>query len=215
MNHRHRHTVRLLPVLGTLLAAVLLILYWLWLEKADGPAADIALALDARIPFRYSFAAFYLAWYGIAAVVLLILFIRSPGDHVRLSAELAGAALLFLLISALFPNTASIRPAINPEASVLADAVARIYRFDSPRNVLPGFHPFMVMAVTHACRRTRLRRLRAMYPLVLLMAVPGFLSPFFIKLLPAVSAGCALVMGFLLNTLTWNARFNDLTFDRL
>ena len=133
----------------------------------------------------------------------------------RLGAELAGAALLFLLTSALFPNTASIRPEVNPEASILARAVAQMYIADSPRNVLPGFHPFMVIAVTHACRRTRgCRRLRAMYPLILLTALPGFVSAFLIKLLPAVSAPACLCLAFLLNALTWRGHFDDQTFDR-
>jgi len=91
-----------------------------------------------------------------------------------------------------------------------------IYAYDTPRNVLPGFHPFLVIAVTHACRRARgCRRLRAMYPLILIMAIPGTVSAFLIKLLPVVSLPVSLAAAAVMNPLVWRLRQDGFTFARL
>ena len=49
MNTRKRGRSLILPLASGLAAAALLFVYWQWLERAGGPAADLALPLDARI----------------------------------------------------------------------------------------------------------------------------------------------------------------------
>ena len=107
---------------------------------------------------------------------------------------------LFLIISYVWPNGHTLRPAIIPRDNIFTRMVTAIYRSDTSTNVLPSIHVFNTVAMHTAIKHsTTLKD----HPLVVrgsfILAVLIVLSTMFIKQHTVIDVVVALA----LNTATW------------
>lgn len=186
--------------------AVFMIFYLLifaYVEKR--PAYHMHLlssAFDHLVPFCEVFVIPYITWffYITFGVLFFGLIEKDRTQYYQLSANLMIGMALFLLISLVWPNGHTLRPAILPRDNVFTRLVIMIYSTDTSTNVLPSIHVFNTIAMHTAVRRsTTLKQYPWVQRISGVIAVSIVLSTMFIKQHTVIDVATA--MG--LNLITW------------
>lgn len=110
--------------------------------------------LDDLIPFNEYFILPYYFWFIFMAVCVFYFFFTDKKGFYRLTAFLIVGMTVFLVICTVFPNGLDLRPVTFARDNFCVDLVRRLYRIDTPTNVLPSIHVFntvgILIAVAHS-----------------------------------------------------------------
>lgn len=110
--------------------------------------------LDDLIPFNEYFILPYYFWFIFMAVCVFYFFFTDKKGFYRLTAFLIVGMTVFLVICTVFPNGLNLRPVTFARDNFCVDLVRRLYRIDTPTNVLPSIHVFntvgILIAVAHS-----------------------------------------------------------------
>lgn len=159
-------------------------------------------SLDHFIPFCELFVVPYIIWFFYITFGVLFLGIveKDRDQYYQLSVNLMIGMALFLLISLVWPNGHTLRPAVLPRDNVFTRLVIMIYSSDTSTNVFPSIHVFNTIAMHTAVRHsTTLKKYPWAVRISGIIAVSIVLSTMFIKQHTIIDVVGA--MG--LNLITW------------
>lgn len=162
----------------------------------------LASRFDHLIPFCELFVIPYIMWFFyITFGVLFFGIVEKDRDQCyQLSTNLMIGMALFLLISLIWPNGHTLRPAVLPRDNVFTRLVIMIYSSDTSTNVFPSIHVFNTIAMHTAVRHsTTLKKHPWAVRISGIIAVSIVLSTMFIKQHTVIDVVGA--MG--LNLVTW------------
>ena len=162
----------------------------------------LASRFDHLIPFCELFVVPYIMWFFyITFGVLFFGIVEKDRDQCyQLSPNLMIGMALFLLISLIWPNGHTLRPAVLPRDNVFTRLVIMIYSSDTSTNVFPSIHVFNTIAMHTAVRHsTTLKKHPWAVRISGIIAVSIVLSTMFIKQHTVIDVVGA--MG--LNLVTW------------
>ena len=157
---------------------------------------------DHLIPFCELFVIPYILWFFYITFGVLFFGIveKNRDQYYQLSANLMIGMALFLLISLIWPNGHTLRPAVFPRDNIFTRLVIMIYSSDTSTNVFPSIHVFNTIAMHTAVRHsTTLKNHPWAVRLSGILAVSIVLSTMFIKQHTVIDVVGA--MG--LNLITW------------
>ena len=186
--------------------AIFLIFYltvFVYVEKRPAYHMHLlASRFDHLIPFCELFVVPYIMWFFyITFGVLFFGIVEKDRDQCyQLSTNLMIGMALFLLISLIWPNGHTLRPAVLPRDNVFTRLVIMIYSSDTSTNVFPSIHVFNTIAMHTAVRHsTTLKKHPWAVRISGIIAVSIVLSTMFIKQHTVIDVVGA--MG--LNLVTW------------
>ena len=104
-------------------------------------------AVDDHIPFMEIFIIPYAFWFIYMAAFGLYVFFVDERCYHELCTFLAIGMTVFVIISAVFPNTLMLRPAVMPRSNVFTAMCSLLYRIDTPTNVTPSIHVYNSLGV--------------------------------------------------------------------
>ena len=162
----------------------------------------LASRFDHLIPFCELFVVPYIMWFFyITFGVLFFGIVEKDRDQCyQLSTNLMIWMALFLLISLIWPNGHTLRPAVLPRDNVFTRLVIMIYSSDTSTNVFPSIHVFNTIAMHTAVRHsTTFKKHPWAVRISGIIAVSIVLSTMFIKQHTVIDVVGA--MG--LNLVTW------------
>lgn len=162
----------------------------------------LASRFDHLIPFCELFVVPYIMWFFyITFGVLFFGIVEKDRDQCyQLSTNLMIGMALFLLISLIWPNGHTLRPAVLPRDNFFTRLVIMIYSSDTSTNVFPSIHVFNTIAMHTAVRHsTTLKKHPWAVRISGIIAVSIVLSTMFIKQHTVIDVVGA--MG--LNLVTW------------
>ena len=162
----------------------------------------LASRFDHLIPFCELFVVPYIMWFFyITFGVLFFGIVEKDRDQCyQLSTNLMIGMALFLLISLIWPNGHTLRPAVLPRDNVFTRLVIMIYSSDTSTNVFPSIHVFNTIAMhTEVRHSTTLKKHPWAVRISGIIAVSIVLSTMFIKQHTVIDVVGA--MG--LNLVTW------------
>ncbi|MDD6551151.1 MAG: hypothetical protein PUF16_05160 [Lachnospiraceae bacterium] len=112
--------------------------------------------LDHAIPFIPAFVLPYYFWFAYHVWALLPLFIDDdPGEYYRTAFALFSGMTVFIIVSIIFPNTQTLRPA-HLGKDIFSKMIGAIYSADTPTNIMPSIHVYnALIANTAICRRAK------------------------------------------------------------
>lgn len=147
MKSFYRKYKHLLPL------AIFLIFYlsvFVYVEnRPDHHMHLLASQFDHLIPFCEIFVIPYIIWFFYITFGVLFFGIveRDRDQYYQLSTNLMIGMALFLLISLVWPNGHTLRPAVLPRDNVFTRLVVMIYSSDTSTNVFPSIHVFNTIAM--------------------------------------------------------------------
>ena len=144
----------------------------------------------------------YIMWFFYITFGVLFFGIveKDRDQYYQLSTNLMIGMALFLLISLIWPNGHTLRPAVLPRDNVFTRLVIMIYSSDTSTNVFPSIHVFNTIAMHTAVRHsTTLKKHPWAVRISGIIAVSIVLSTMFIKQHTVIDVVGA--MG--LNLVTW------------
>ena len=157
---------------------------------------------DHLIPFCEIFVIPYIIWFFYITFGVLFFGIveKDREQYYQLSTNLMIGMALFLVISLVWPNGHTLRPAVLPRDNIFTRLVIMIYSSDTSTNVFPSIHVFNTIAMHTAVRHsTTLKKHPWAVRISGIIAVSIVLSTMFIKQHTVIDVVGA--MG--LNLVTW------------
>jgi membrane-associated phospholipid phosphatase len=102
----------------------------------------IHMDLDDYIPFSEIFIVPYFLWFFYVAAAVLILMFQNKREYYRTCIFLFTGMTIFLIVSTLWPNGLTLRPAVMPRDNIFTQMVAFLHQIDTPTNVWPSIHVY-------------------------------------------------------------------------
>ncbi|MDO4522030.1 MAG: phosphatase PAP2 family protein [Eubacteriales bacterium] len=152
---------------------------------------------DKMIPFCEIFVIPYLLWffYITISVIYFGLVEKDRSQYYSLITNLSIGMTIFLIISLVWPNGHTLRPAIFPRENIFTDLVRYVYGNDTSTNVFPSIHVYNSVAVHLAIARCpELRRHPRLIHASWILCILIVLSTVFIKQHTIVDVIGALLM---------------------
>ena len=112
-------------------------------------------ALDDRIPFCEYFALFYVGWYFLIAGSLLYFLLWDVDSFRKLQTYIILVQLLATAVYILYPSRQELRPEEFPRENLLTDAMAFLYRIDTPTGVFPSLHVAISLGIASTWLRVK------------------------------------------------------------
>ena len=170
------------------------------LEIFREPMFIVHCALDDVIPFSEWFVIPYFLWFGFnVAVVTWIVFKGTVQETYKVSAVLMTGMMIFLVVSAIYPNRLDLRPDYVDTSNICGMLVSFLYKTDTPTNVLPSIHVFNTMALCFAVHGNKELQKRKLLTLSSdILGVLIVLSTMFLKQHSVIDVSLGLVMSVML-----------------
>ncbi len=174
---KYRHAIPLA------LYMVIYLAWFAWLEERNQKGYTVIhVGMDDYIPFCEAFIVPYLLWFAYVSVVVVFLFFKNKQEYYRCCAFLFTGMTLFLIISTLWPNGHHLRLAEMPRDNVFTQAVAALWKLDTPTNLWPSIHVYNSMGAHFAVMRSSaLRERRGIRIASGILAFSIILSTMFLK----------------------------------
>ncbi len=152
--------------------------------------------IDDMIPFNeYFVIPYYLWFFYIGAGVCWFIFKESQRDYDKLVSALCIGMTVFLIVSCIFPNRLELRPTSFAHHNFCTWLVQKLYKTDTPTNVLPSIHVFNTLIMLYAIRRsTILQKHRWVELGTAVLSVLIILSTMFLKQHSVVDVSCGILM---------------------
>lgn len=103
--------------------------------------------LDNFIPFIEYFILPYYFWFVFMAICIFYFFFTDKAGFYKITSFLIIGMTAFLIICTVFPNGLNLRPTTFARDNFCIDLVKRLYRLDTPTNVLPSIHVFNTVGI--------------------------------------------------------------------
>lgn len=156
-------------------------------------------AIDDKIPFIEYFIVPYLLWFAFIAAVFLYFFFTDVEGFYKLSKLMFTGMTIFLVISTLMPNGLNLRPLYFERDNIFVDMVKKLYRADTPTNVLPSLHVFNSLGACIAIYHSEaLRRHKAVCAGAYILAGLIVLATMFLKQHSVIDVMAAFLMAYTL-----------------
>ncbi len=196
---KYRHAIPLAIYMGIYLT------WFAWLEARNRrDYTVIHVNLDDYIPFCQAFIVPYLLWFAYVAVVVVFLFFRNKQEYYRCCAFLFTGMTIFLIISTLWPNGHHLRLAEMPRDNVFTQAVAALWRIDTPTNLWPSIHVYNSMGAHFAVMRSSaLREKKGIRIASGILAFSIILSTMFLKQHSVFDVATGLALGAVMYVLVY------------
>ena len=196
---KYRHAIPLAIYMGIYLT------WFAWLEAHNRrDYTVIHVNLDDYIPFCEAFIVPYLLWFAYVAVVVVFLFFRNKQEYYRCCAFLFTGMTIFLIISTLWPNGHHLRLAEMPRDNVFTQAVAALWRIDTPTNLWPSIHVYNSMGAHFAVMRSSaLRERKGIRIASGILAFSIILSTMFLKQHSVFDVATGLALGAVMYVLVY------------
>ncbi len=112
---------------------------------------------DRLIPFCEYFIVPYFLWFFYVAFAILYFALveKDKNQYWSLVTTLGIGMTLFLIVSLVYPNGHTLRPAYIGRSNVFVDMVRGLWRIDTSTNVLPSIHVFNAVATHIAIAQCR------------------------------------------------------------
>ncbi|HIW22142.1 MAG TPA: phosphatase PAP2 family protein [Candidatus Dorea intestinavium] len=160
--------------------------------------------LDNYIPFVEYFIIPYLLWFAFVAVMLLYFFFKDKKEFYQLIIFLFTGMTIFLIISTIFPNGLNLRPTTFARDNVFVDMVKRLYKTDTPTNVLPSIHVFNTLGIAIAVKRSKhLKKHKVTKAIIYLLSTLIILATMFLKQHSVTDVVAAFALGGILYYLVY------------
>lgn len=163
---------------------MLIYLTWFaWLEDTNKKNYQIIhVSADDYIPFCEVFVVPYFLWFAYVAVTVLFLFLKNKQDFYRVCVFLFTGMTIFLIISTLWPNGHHLRLGTMPRDNIFTQAVAFLWKIDTPTNLWPSIHVYNSMGAHFAIiRSAELERKKGIKIASCILSVSIILSTMLIK----------------------------------
>ena len=184
-------------------------IYMPWFIKLEQRPATIKhylihSPLDNYIPFVEYFIIPYLLWFAFVAVMLLYFFFKDKKEFYQLIIFLFTGMTIFLIISTIFPNGLNLRPTTFARDNVFVDMVKRLYKTDTPTNVLPSIHVFNTLGIAIAVKRSKhLKKHKVTKAIIYLLSTLIILATMFLKQHSVTDVVAAFALGGILYYLVY------------
>ena len=128
-----------------------------WLENRPVSGIHImTLPIDYKIPFLEVFIIPYMLWFVYIAVTVVYFLLHEEENFDALAQSLVFGMIVFLIISAIYPNGLNLRPHTFERDNIFTELVKFIYSQDTTTNVLPSIHVYNSVAAFLAIKRSKL-----------------------------------------------------------
>jgi membrane-associated phospholipid phosphatase len=129
-----------------LIAIAYLFLYMIWFTHLEDfrtkDRTIIHMELDNYIPFSEIFIVPYFLWFFYVATAVILLIFQNKSEYYRTCAFLFTGMTLFLIVSTLWPNGLTLRPAVMTRDNIFTRMVSFLHQIDTPTNVWPSIHVY-------------------------------------------------------------------------
>ena len=174
---KYRHGIPLVSYM------VIYLVWFAWLEERNQKGYQVIhVSVDDYIPFCELFVIPYFLWFLYVAAVVLFLFFRNKQECYRSCIFLFTGMTIFLVISTLWPNGHHLRLTEMPRDNILTQAVAFLWKTDTPTNLWPSIHVYNSLgahfAIVHSAELKGKKGLKIASGI---LAVSIILSTMFIK----------------------------------
>ena len=174
---KYRHGIPLVSYM------VIYLVWFAWLEERNQKGYQVIhVSVDDYIPFCALFVIPYFLWFLYVAAVVLFLFFRNKQECYRSCIFLFTGMTIFLVISTLWPNGHHLRLTEMPRDNILTQAVAFLWKTDTPTNLWPSIHVYNSLgahfAIVHSAE---LKGKKGLKIASCILAVSIILSTMFIK----------------------------------
>ncbi|MCI8788552.1 MAG: phosphatase PAP2 family protein [Lachnospiraceae bacterium] len=174
---KYRHGIPLVSYM------VIYLVWFAWLEERNQKGYQVIhVSVDDYIPFCELFVIPYFLWFLYVAAVVLFLFFRNKQECYRSCIFLFTGMTIFLVISTLWPNGHHLRLTEMPRDNILTQAVAFLWKTDTPTNLWPSIHVYNSLgahfAIVHSAE---LKGKKGLKIASCILAVSIILSTMFIK----------------------------------
>ena len=196
---KYRHAIPLAIYMGIYLT------WFAWLEAHNSrDYTVIHVNLDDYLPLCEEFIVPDLLWFAYVAVVVVFLFFRNKQEYYRCCAFLFTGMTIFLIISTLWPNGHHLRLAEMPRDNVFTQAVAALWRIDTPTNLWPSIHVYNSMGAHFAVMRSSaLRERKGIRIASGILAFSIILSTMFLKQHSVFDVATGLALGAVMYVLVY------------
>jgi membrane-associated phospholipid phosphatase len=135
--------------------------------------------------------------------VTWIVFKGTVQETYKVSAVLMTGMMIFLVVSAIYPNRLDLRPDYVDTSNICGMLVSFLYKTDTTTNVLPSIHVFNTMALCFAVHGNKELRKRKLLTLSSdILGVLIVLSTMFLKQHSVIDVSLGLVMGVLIQIIS-------------
>lgn len=197
--------------------------WFTWLEKnvTFPPKYIIDISLDYKIPFCEYFIIPYMLWFFFIATGVCYFFFQNREEFYRLICLLFIGMTFFLIISTLFPNGQQLRPTTFEHNNFYTQLVQRLYKIDTPTNILPSIHVFNTLCVYYAIQSSSHMQQHIshkIYTIILwitrLLSLSIILSTIFLKQHSILDVIAAFLLFFLFCPVVYKVKTKNYSYDR-
>lgn len=188
--------------------AIYMIIYLTWFAWLEGRNSRnyevIHFTLDDYIPFCEVFVIPYFLWFAYVSVAVVFLFFKNKQEYYRSCTFLFTGMTLFLIISTLWPNGHDLRLTQMPRENIFTQAIAALWKIDTPTNIWPSIHVYNSMGAHFALMRSSaLEGKRGIKIASGILAVSIILSTMFIKQHSVFDVATGLALGSVMYVLVY------------
>lgn len=174
---KYKHGIPLAIYMGIYL------IWFAWLENSNKKNYQVIhVAMDDYIPFCELFIVPYFLWFAYVAAVVVFLFFKNKQDYYKTCVFLFTGMTIFLAISTLWPNGHHLRLAAMPRDNIFTQAVAFLWKIDTPTNLWPSIHVYNSLGAHFAVMRSaELKEKKGIRIASFFLCVSIILSTMFLK----------------------------------
>lgn len=196
---RYRHGIPLVIYMAIYLG------WFTWLENRSRKNYTlIHVSADDYIPFCEVFVIPYFLWFAYVAAVVLFLFLKNKQEFYKACIFLVTGMTIFLAVSTLWPNGHHLRPAVMPRDNIFTQAIALLWKIDTPTNLWPSIHVYNSMGAHFAVMRSaEFRNRKGIRIASGILALSIILSTMLIKQHSVFDVTTAIVLGTVMYILVY------------
>lgn len=196
---RYKHGIPLVIYMAVYLG------WFTWLENRSRKNFTlIHVSADDYIPFCEVFVIPYFLWFAYVAAVVLFLLLKNKQEFYKACIFLVTGMTIFLVVSTLWPNGHHLRPAVMPRDNVFTQAIALLWKIDTPTNLWPSIHVYNSMGAHFAVMRSaELRNRKGIRIASGILALSIILSTMLIKQHSVFDVTTALILGTVMYVLVY------------
>lgn len=196
---RYRHGIPLIIYMAVYLG------WFAWLEnRSRRNYTLIHVSADDYIPFCEVFVIPYFLWFAYVAAVVLFLFLKNKQEFCKACIFLFTGMTIFLVVSTLWPNGHHLRPAVMPRDNVFTQAIALLWKIDTPTNLWPSIHVYNSMGAHFAVMRSaEFRNRKGIRIASGILALSIILSTMLIKQHSVFDVTTAIILGTVMYVLVY------------
>jgi len=190
--------------------AVFYLTWFIYLENRSTPSYHIIhTVFDDYIPFNEIFIIPYYLWFLFVPFAVFLTIMADRQEFNRCFTFLSIGMTVFLIISAVYPNGALLRPSVFPRDNIFTSMVMGLYATDTATNLFPSIHVYNSLGAMFAilcCEKYKNNHLLRAASVI--MCVLIILSTVFLKQHSVFDVVTGLIMGLIMYILVYELNFS-------